>query len=365
MLRKAFGQLQVKHKRSRLLPLVLDSVTWNEKRFAASSPVGSDYQAPKPFSRVDRRYTISPTREVPPHIVRPPYAQTGKVFSSFFPEKVILHDTTAIRRMRAAAQLARRVLDLACREAHVGRTTDDIDHIVHEAICDAGAYPSPLNYMGFPKSLCASVNEVICHGIPSTSRELQMGDVVSFDVSCYLDGVHGDNCATIIIGDNEEDTDNSGGAADWRGAPRRTKFDSDAEKQYFERARHLVKATREGLYAGVNVCRPGNCLSNIGAAIQDVVDSHKFSTVEKYRGHGISTTFHCAPYVKHFRNNDKLKLQPGMIFTIEPMFTMGSARCFEWEDEWTVATIDGSLSAQFEHTILITDDEPEILTLPG
>lgn len=150
-----------------------------------------------------------------------------------------------------------------------------------------------------------------------------------------------------------------------------------------------MNTTREGLYSAIRVCRPGNCLSDIGEAIQNVADANNLATVEKYRGHGIGTTFHCAPYVKvsslysltsklqrdtqpsryvrlikHFRNSDRLKLQPGMIFTIEPMFTLGSARCFEWEDDWTVATIDGSLSAQFEHTILITDGEAEILTLP-
>lgn len=128
------------------------------------------------------------------------YAETGKVNSSFWPEKVLIHEEISIRRMRAAGQLARRVLDLACREALVGRTTDEIDSIVHNAICEAGAYPSPLNYAGFPKSLCASVNEVICHGIPSTTRPLQLGDVVAFDVSCYLDGVHGKFRTNAVLG---------------------------------------------------------------------------------------------------------------------------------------------------------------------
>lgn len=331
--------------------------------FASTSPLQDEpFSLPK---RVDRRYEISPYRKVPPHIARPPYAETGKVPSgnSFFTEEVLIHDQASITRMRAAAQLARQVLDKACKEATVGRTTDEIDEIVHNAICDAGAYPSPLNYAGFPKSLCASVNEVICHGIPSVTRELQYGDVVSFDVSCFLDGVHGDNCATIIVGD-EETEDGSVAGKDWRGVPYRVTFDSEEEQAYFEKARLLVKVTRESLFDAIDVCKPGACLSDIGGAIQDKADAYNFSTVEKYRGHGIGEIFHCAPYVKHFRNNEKMELRPGMIFTIEPMLCMGSARCFEWEDDWTVATLDNSPSAQFEHTILITEGEPEILTLP-
>ena len=175
----------------------------------------------------------------------------------------------------------------------------------------------------------------------------------------------GDNCATIIVGDHEEEETGSMGGKDWRGVPYKLNFENEGEKLYFEKARHLVQTTRESLYDALKVCTPGNCLSDIGGAIQDRADKNDYCTVEKYRGHGISHQFHCAPYVKHFRNNDRMELRPGMIFTIEPMLTMGSAKCFEWEDDWTVATIDNSLSAQFEHTILITEGEPEILTLPG
>eukprot|EP00536_Pseudo-nitzschia_multiseries_P003303 jgi/Psemu1/185545/e_gw1.50.101.1 len=249
--------------------------------------------------------------------------------------------------MRHAAKLARRVLDHACALAKPGVTTDEVDVAVHEALLEAGAYPSPLNYVGFPKSLCSSVNEVICHGIPDT-RPLEFGDIVSFDVSCYVNGVHGDNCATIVVGD-EQPNDTIG--TDWRGAMLRS-------------ARRLVHAARESLYEAIDRIGPGACLTDVGAAVQDVADSYGYSTVEKYRGHGIGADFHRPPFVKHYRNYDRLELVPGMVFTIEPMLVEGSGDCFEWDDRWTVVTTDGGMAAQFEHTVLITDDGVEILTVP-
>jgi methionyl aminopeptidase len=304
---------------------------------------------------------ISPPKPVPLHIHRPPYAKTGTVPKSKLTERIIRHDAASADRMRQAAQLARRALDLACRMAEPGVTTDVIDTAVHFAIIEANAYPSPLNYDGFPKSICSSVNEVICHGIPD-ARPLQCGDVVSFDVSCFLNGVHGDNCATVIVGDTQEREENG---VDWRGVPYRATFSSDEQASFVVEARRLVQATRESLYAAIDTCRPGSCLSEVGAAIQNVADAYGYNSVEKYRGHGICHEFHCAPFVKHFRNNDRLTLEPGMIFTIEPMLTQGSAECFEWDDEWTVSTRDGGLAAQFEHTVLITESSVEILTLPG
>lgn len=216
--------------------------------------------------------------------------------TGFFPDRVLIHDEDSIARMRDAAVLARQTLDLACEHAQVGVTTDEIDGIVHEAIIEAGAYPSPLNYAGFPKSLCSSINEVICHGIPD-KRPLQFGDVVSFDVSCYFNGVHGDNCATVIVGDREDEPGSSGGK-DWRGVPYKINFDDEETHRYFEEARRLVQTTRDSLYAAIEVCKPGGCLSHVGQAIQHVADSNGYQSVEKYRGHGISHQFHCAPYVK-------------------------------------------------------------------
>jgi methionyl aminopeptidase len=210
--------------------------------------------------------------------------------------------------MRKAARIARETLDLACSLAVVGVTTDAIDAAVHDAILSKGAYPSPLNYAGFPKSLCSSINEIICHGIPDL-RPLEFGDVVSFDVSCYLYfpddqvGVHGDNCATIIVGDSQEH-DEIG--SDWRGVPYRSQFSAGSDRTHFEEARRLVAATHQALFAGIAACKPGNCLSDIGAAIEGVSDREGYSSVRKYRGHGIGSEFHCAPFVRHYRNNDKL-----------------------------------------------------------
>ena len=304
-------------------------------------------------------YQLSPPKQVPSHIAKPPYAASGYV--AIPPDRILLHDTASADRMRQAARLARRTLDLACSLAEPDVTTDDIDTAVHQAIVAAGAYPSPLNYDGFPKSLCSSINEVICHGIPD-ARPLQFGDVVSFDVSCFLGGVHGDNCATVIVGDCQEKNEIG---VDWRGVPYRTQFEGEEDEEgHFVEARRLVQATRESLYAAIDRCRPGGCLTEIGAAIHQVADSYGYSSVEKYRGHGICHEFHCPPFVKHYRNEDRLTLRPGMIFTIEPMLVEGSSQCFEWEDNWTVSTIDGGLSAQFEHTVLITESGVEILTAP-
>jgi len=285
---------------------------------------------------------------------------------SLFPSRVLIHDEDSTARMRTAARLARKVLDKACSMAAVGATTDSIDCAVHSAILRAGAYPSPLNYSGFPKSVCSSVNEVICHGIPD-ARSLKAGDVVSFDVSCFVGGVHGDNCATVIVGDTNdgESSDNTeDGPSDWRGVPQKNKFASDEERELFITGRRLVQAALESLNEGVAACRPGANLSDIGSSIHAVADAYGYDTVRKYRGHGISSDFHCAPFVKHYRNTDSLILEPGMIFTIEPMLTEGNSDCFEWNDAWTVATVDGGRAAQFEHTVLITENGVEILTLP-
>lgn len=335
-----------------------------------------------------RPFPQTATRQVPATISKPPYAATGHVPISPTHDQILIHDKKSIDRMRNAAQLARDALDLACTFAEPGVSTDDIDNFVHEFIIANRAYPSPLNYAGFPGSMCSSINEVICHGIPDT-RSLQRGDVVSFDVryengsysglqevwfvfsscllffiptgSCFLNGVHGDNCATVIVGDSQlEDT----AGMDWRGVPYRSKFESEDEQAHFEEARRLVQTTYDSLYAAIEMCRPGGCLTDIGAAIQHVADSAGYSSVRKYRGHGISSEFHCAPFVKHYKNSDKCKLRPGMIFTIEPMLVQGSSDCFEWDDYWTVSTVDMTLSAQFEHTVLITDTGVEILTLP-
>jgi methionyl aminopeptidase len=239
-------------------------------------------------------HPMSPTRFVPDYIEKPNYAYTGRVNTPVFSD-ILLHSEASIARMRTAAVLARTMLDYACSCVDVGVSTDDIDARVHEAIVARNAYPSPLNYAGFPKSLCTSVNEVICHGIPD-ARKLEFGDAISLDVSCYVNGVHGDNCATVIVGDYQESVGSAG--VDWRGVPMKCDFESREDEEKVLAARRLVQATREALYAGIHACRPGGCLSNVGAAIHDVADAYGYDTVQKYRGHGISHEFHCPPFVK-------------------------------------------------------------------
>lgn len=339
------------------LPAAFDGKESTQTNFLFSSYPSFDTS----MRQAVHAHTLSPTKHVPPEIPRPPYAATGEVSPSPYVHQILLHDGSTIPRMRKAARLARKVLDHACSLAKPGVTTDDIDTAVHKAIIEAGAYPSPLNYAQFPKSLCSSINEVICHGIPD-SRPLQLGDIVSFDVSCFIDGVHGDNCATVIVGDEQEDNEIG---IDWRGVPYRRAWDTAEEETMIRAGRRLVHATRESLYAAIEVIGPGACLTHVGAAIQDVADAYGYSTVGKYQGHGIGEVFHCAPFVQHYRNRDYLALQPGMIFTIEPMLVEGSGDCFEWSDNWTVATSDNGMAAQFEHTVLITEDGVEILTVPS
>lgn len=300
-----------------------------------------------------------------PHIRQPPYASSGLPPPLLTTEPEIHSDPGPLRR---AGRLARQVLELACRHCQTMANSDSppltgtqLNAFVHQTILDAGAYPSPLNYMGFPKSVCTSVNEVICHGIPD-DRPFAYGDVVSLDVSCYsAEGVHGDNCATVIVGDVGDNHDNSG--RDWQGVPHRTEFATAQCAEHFRKARRLIKAAEECLQAGIEEVRPGGCLSMIGAACQSVAESYGCSSVEAYRGHGIGRNFHVPPFVSHVRNTNKLELRPGMIFTIEPMICENSAECFEWQsDNWTVATVDGGLSAQFEHMVLVTETGYEILT---
>jgi len=328
---------------------------------ALSSPALSASKQRKPV----RPFPLTPKKTITGRtdIVPPPYAATG-IPPNHDDTILIFSEDEQLANMRHAAKLARRVLDHACSVAKPGITTDQVDVAVHETLLKAGAYPSPLNYVGFPKSLCSSINEVICHGIPDT-RPLEFGDIVSFDVSCFINGVHGDNCATIIVGD-EQEKDEIG--TDWRGVPylgnKLFECRPEEDEARIRSARRLVHATRDSLYEAINRIGPGSCLTDVGAAIQDVANSYGYSTVEKYRGHGIGADFHRPPFVKHYRNDDKLELLPGMVFTIEPMLVEGSGDCFEWSDKWTVATCDGGMAAQFEHTILIREDGVEILTVP-
>ncbi len=272
---------------------------------------------------------VSPMRPVPAHIARPPYADTGKV-PRWNESRV--KSPEIIERMRVACALAADILRQAGEFVKPGITTNDIDVLVHDLTIEAGAYPSPLNYHGYPKSVCTSVNEVICHGIPD-STVLRNGDIINLDVTCYLDGVHGDTNATFFVGD-VDDTN-----------------------------RKLVRVTEECMWKGIGAVKPDRPLSDIGRAIEDHAHKHKYGVVRSFIGHGIGEQFHTDIQVLHYydaRNN--MIMKPGMVFTIEPMITLGTWQHKMWDDDWTAVTADGKRTAQFEHTVLVTDDGVDVLT---
>ena len=239
-----------------------------------------------------------------------------------------------IAKMRVAGRLAARVLEMIGEHVVPGITTGELDRICHEYIVDVhGAVPAPLNYRGFPRSICTSVNNQVCHGIPGSKR-LKKGDIVNIDVTVIKDGYHGDTSKMFFVGEPSV------------------------------LARRLVTVTQQALYTGIAAVRPGATLGDIGHAIQSFVESHNYSVVREYCGHGIGRAFHEDPQVLHYgKPADGLALQPGMCFTIEPMVNAGKRQVKLLPDGWTVVTKDRSLSAQWEHTILVTADSYEILTL--
>jgi len=236
--------------------------------------------------------------------------------------------------MRASCRLAADILEMAGKLAVPGVRTEEIDAAVHAATVAAGAYPSPLNYGGFPKSVCTSINEVICHGIPDDSV-LQEGDIVNIDVTVFLDGYHGDTSRTFLVGA------------------------VDAE------AAQLVAATEQALEAGIAVCKPGAPFRLIGSAIHAVADRFAYGTCAGFCGHGVGRVFHSEPIILHCRNNELGSMAVGQTFTIEPMLTMtrNGVRERYWDDKWTAVTANGDWTAQFEHTLLITPGGCEVLTL--
>ena len=273
---------------------------------------------------------LSPWRTVPAEIPRPDYAETGDPVRR--PESRV-KSPEVIERMRRACQAAAEVLEIGAAAIAPGVTTDDIDAIVHQAYIDRGGYPSTLNYRGYPKSLCTSVNEVICHGIPD-DRALRDGDIVNLDVTIFLDGVHGDTNATFFVGDVDE------------------------------ASRRLVEVTRECLARGIAAVKPGRPFSDIGRAIEDHATANRYEVVRAFVGHGIGEQFHTDLQIPHyFEPRFTAIMETGMIFTIEPMISMGTGQHRIWSDDWTAVTADGSRTAQFEHTVLVTTDGVEILTL--
>ena len=274
---------------------------------------------------------ISPMRPVPAHIPRPEYVgQPG-------PERFTgseVKDAETIEKMRVASKLAAQARELVGSHVAPGITTDELDRIGHEFLCDHGAYPSTLGYRGFPKSLCSSVNEVICHGIPD-STVVADGDIVNIDITAFLDGVHGDTNATFLAGDVDEET------------------------------RLLVERTKEALERGIKAVRPGRRINVIGRVIESYAKRHGYGVVRDFTGHGIGTSFHSGLVIPHYDEShyDDV-IEVGMTFTIEPMLNLGTHEWDMWEDNWTVVTKDRRRSAQFEHTLLVTPTGAEVLTNP-
>lgn len=273
---------------------------------------------------------LSPPRAVPAGIARPSYvANDGQPSGRALPP---LTDPDAIARLRASCAAARRVLERVGAAAAVGVTTDELDAMSHDAYIAEGGYPSPLGYRGFPKSICTSVNEVVAHGIPD-DRPLTDGDIVNCDITIYLDGMHGDCSATFLVGDVDPAT------------------------------RRLVDVTARCLLVGIDAVRPGGRVRDVGRAIQALAHREGFGIVKELVGHGIGEEFHSTPYVHHYDEpRDRTRLRPGMVFTIEPMLTLGDPDVAQWDDGWTIITLDGQPSAQFEHTVLVTKDGVEVLT---
>jgi len=276
----------------------------------------------------------APMRNVPATIALPDYAKDGKPKNrkEGMPWDVEPQTPEDIERMRVSGRIAREVLDAAVRCVRPGMTTDEIDAVVHEETIKRNAYPSPLNYHGFPKSCCTSINEIICHGIPD-STIVPDGCIMNIDVTVFHDGVHGDCSETVLVGSVSDEF------------------------------RDLTITTYEAWKAAIAICRPGVKYSDIGGVIEDVIKPKGYSSVKEFCGHGIGRVFHSTPNVLHYKNKQRSGIMaPGHTFTIEPMICIGSANPVTWPDNWTSATSDGKATAQFEHTLLITDTGVEELT---
>lgn len=276
---------------------------------------------------------VGPVREVPSSITRPDYALTGAVGT---PRGWQIQDDESLPRLRAACQIAAEVLCRTANAVQPGVTTDELDAVAHNTYVELGAYPSTLGYGGarnYTKSICTSVNGVICHGIPD-SRPLEEGDVVNIDVTAFAHGMHGDTSATILVGTVDEPT-----AA-------------------------LVETTRQATLLGIAAVRPGEPLRRIAEAIEPFAQARGYGVVREYGGHGIGQTFHTAPHVNHcIERRDTEQFQVGMTFTVEPMLTTGRPQYSQASDGWTEHVDDAMPSAQFEHTVVVTEHGAEILTI--
>jgi methionyl aminopeptidase len=273
---------------------------------------------------------ISPMRQVPASIKRPEYV--GRKYPKLGEPNV--KDADTIERMRVAGRIAAQALAEVGKHVLPGVTTDELDQVGHEFLIDHGAYPSTLGYRGYPKSLCTSINEVICHGIPDDTV-VSDGDIVNIDITAFIGDVHGDTNATFLAGDVDEES------------------------------RLLVERTHEATMRGIKAILPGRSLNVVGRVIESYAKRFGYGVVRDFTGHGIGTTFHSGLIVPHFDDPDTdLVMEAGMTFTVEPMLTLGTISYDVWPDGWTAVTRDRKRTAQFEHTILVTSSGHEILTLP-
>jgi methionyl aminopeptidase len=273
----------------------------------------------------------TPRRPVPASIARPEYVDKPNPARDTSDG---VRTPEVIEAMRIASRIAAQALAEGGKAVRPGNTTDDVDAVVHEFLCDNGAYPSTLGYRAFPKSCCTSLNEVICHGIPD-STVIEDGDICNIDVTAFIGGVHGDTNATYFAGDVSED------------------------------AKLLVDRTHEATVRAIRAVRPGRQLNVIGRVIEAYAKRFGYGVVRDFTGHGVGPYFHGTPTVLHYEEPAvTLEIKAGMTFTIEPMITLGTFDYDVWDDGWTVTTKDKQLTAQFEHTLLVTDDGAEILTLP-
>ena len=271
-------------------------------------------------------------RFVPDHIIKPEYV--GKKSPSIYSGSDVQTKET-IEKMRIAGQIAANAMHIAGSQIKDGMTTDQIDQIVHEFILDHNAYPSTLGYRGFPKSLCTSINEVICHGIPS-NQIIKDGDIVNLDVTAFKDGVHGDTNYTFLVGQVKEET------------------------------KLLVERTKESLDRAIQAVAPGRPINVIGRVIESFAKRFNYGVVRDFTGHGVHTHFHSGLVIPHFDDPQSTQMmQEGMTFTIEPMLNLGTHDYDMLDDGWTVLTKDRKMSAQFEHTLVVTKTGADILTLPS
>ena len=306
---------------------------------------------------------LSEQRTVPSGSVPyPPYLTHG--VPSRYPEPAI-HSPARIAAMRRASAIASEVLSLAGEQVKEGVSTDEIDEFVHKTTLRLGAYPSPLGYMGFPKSVCASVNEVVCHGIPDMDCVLKRGDIVKLDVSCFVDGVHGDTCRTFVAGDKPGNLHTAQGVVEDNLSAAKmghTLSLYPGDQVLDSVGRHLIATTKRSLNAAIAICGPGVSIKSIGDTIGGILDKERLEGVTSFAGHGIGEVFHTEPIVYHHPNSSKYIMKPGMTFTIEPMVVEGSNEIHLWPDGWAVVTTDGGRAAQFEHTLLVTDHGVDVLT---